>query len=347
MDCIIGVKQGDILGPILFTFFIAAVMISWKAQYNVPVCVFRTKLDVTLTGRSYRARGEEFPMLDSVYADDTAILFDSRNSLVDGVHNIISHFARFGMEVHSGNIQLKDDSKSEILFCPKPSCMYTDPDTFDNADLSNVSLGGDRYIPIVDKFTYLGSVISSEYTDEADVDARIEKAGNAFGSLRKCLFSSTQVSCKVKGVVYTSLILPILLYGAECWSLTEQLLHKLRSFHHRCLRAMCRVNRIQTREHRITNIELLNRLSLVSVDSYICKRQLRWAGHVIRMPWSRLPRKMLSSWVRAKRPRGAPRYTYGRSLYKTLRKAGVDVVQWHEIANDRVKWRDLIKNLTL
>ena len=33
--CAIGVKQGDILGPILFTFFIAAVMITWKATNNV------------------------------------------------------------------------------------------------------------------------------------------------------------------------------------------------------------------------------------------------------------------------------------------------------------------------
>ena len=35
LDCIIGVKQGDILGPILFTFFIAAVMITWKASCNI------------------------------------------------------------------------------------------------------------------------------------------------------------------------------------------------------------------------------------------------------------------------------------------------------------------------
>ena len=30
LDCINDVKQGDILGPILFTFFIAVVMITWK-----------------------------------------------------------------------------------------------------------------------------------------------------------------------------------------------------------------------------------------------------------------------------------------------------------------------------
>jgi len=49
---------------------------------------------------------------------------------------------------------------------------------------------GDRFIPIVDEFTYLGSVISRDCSDEADVNRRILKARNAFGMIRKCLFSS-------------------------------------------------------------------------------------------------------------------------------------------------------------
>ena len=42
--CVIGIKQGDILGPILFTFFIAAVMITWKAANNVTACIFIVKM---------------------------------------------------------------------------------------------------------------------------------------------------------------------------------------------------------------------------------------------------------------------------------------------------------------
>ena len=58
-------------------------------------------------------------------------------------------------------------------------------------------------------------------------------------------------------------------------------------------------------------------------------------------------KEVFSSWVRSKRPRGAPRYTYGRSLYKTLKKAGIEPDEWHDMAFNKVKWRDMIRNLNI
>ena len=100
--CVIGVKQRDILGPILFTFFIAAVMITWKATNNVTACNFHSKNDAKLRGHSCRARGEKVLLLHSEYADDTAILFDNYEDLTNCVNSIVTHFAQFGMEVHTG-----------------------------------------------------------------------------------------------------------------------------------------------------------------------------------------------------------------------------------------------------
>ena len=143
----------------------------------------------------------------------------------------------------------------------------------------------------------------------------------------------------------TAMILSILLYGSECWCLTEKLFRQLRNFHARCVRAMCRVNRMHTREHHISTADLLNRLGLATIDTFITRNQLRWAGHLRRMDFSRLPRKMLSCWVRAKRPRGAPRFTYGRALYKALQKAEIERRNWTELAADRAKWRELISKI--
>ena len=118
VNSIIGVKQGDILGPILFTFHIAAVMITWRKTFSGDVCLFRSKEDFILTGRRHDTVGEEFPLTDSEFADDTAALFTSRRSVENDVPLLYNHFARFGMEVHKGNVPTeKKSSKTEILFC--------------------------------------------------------------------------------------------------------------------------------------------------------------------------------------------------------------------------------------
>ena len=156
VNSIIGVKQGDILGPILFTFHIAAVMITWRKTFSGDVCLFRSKEDFILTGRRHDAVGEEFPLTDSEFADDTAALFTSRRSVEKDVPLLYNHFARFGMEVHKGNVPTEKKSKTEILFCAKPLHMYNNPETYDDANLSNVELGNGDYIPIVAFFVYLG-----------------------------------------------------------------------------------------------------------------------------------------------------------------------------------------------
>ena len=341
----IGVKQGDILGPILFTFFICAIMYTWRAKFHINPCIFFSKEDACMTGRKYNARGDSFPLLDSEYADDTAVLFANRHDLVEGIVSIIEHFSRFGTEIHTGILEPRESSKTEVLFCGKPPTMYASPETYDNADLSDIIISDNRYVPVVQQFTYLGSIVSADGSDERDVEVRIRKASNAFGALRKSVFGSNIVNSTIKGKVYETCILPILLYGSECWCLSEKLRKMLRKFHHQCVRAMCHVSRFRLWKDHITMIELMNEVDVKDIDSYLCKQQLRWVGHVIRMPWERLPRKMLSCWVRSKRPRGCPIFTYGRSIFKSLKHAGVDKNEWHEMAVDRVKWRRVISNI--
>ena len=72
---------------------------------------------------------------------------------------------------------------------------------------------------------------------------------------------------------------------------------------------------------RISTPQRLNELKLKPIETYIDQRQMRWAGHVSRMPRNRLPRKMLTSWCNSKKPKGASQMTYGRNL-KTFLKEG-------------------------
>ena len=81
--------------------------------------------------------------------------------------------------------------------------MYNYPDSCDNADLSDIIVSYDQYIPIADHFTYLGSIISTNCTNDNDVRARIRKAVNAFGALGKPIFLSSYVTRKVNAMIYT------------------------------------------------------------------------------------------------------------------------------------------------
>jgi len=70
-----------------------------------------------MTGRSFRARGEPVSLLDSEYADDTAIIFDNRHDAVVETEALKNHFSRFGTEIHTGVSEPRQSSKTELLFC--------------------------------------------------------------------------------------------------------------------------------------------------------------------------------------------------------------------------------------
>ena len=265
--------------------------------------------------------------------------FPSRKVVEEQSPAVVEHFGRWGMEVHVGidDGETKKDSKTEILFAAARPHVYTDPTTFDGADLSNVLLPGGRFFPIVAKFKYLGSYVSRFGNDTIDVDKCIASAGKAFGVLRGCIFSSTHIIVAAKRTVYEGLILNILLYGGESWSVTAAMLQRLRVFHARCLRGMCRVSRKHTWAHHISTAELERRLGVDSIDTYLHRRQLRWLGHMRRMDYAqRLPRRLLSSWVAHPRPRGAPPMTYGRSIEHALDAFHIDRCDWPSLAADRV-----------
>ena len=98
---------------------------------------------------------------------------------------------------------------------------------------------------------------------------------------------------------------------------------------------MCRVTRKHVWEHHITTGELCARLGLDFIDYYIDRRRLGWLGHVSRMDFDRLPRRMLSSWVPHGRPIGCPNMTFGRSIRTALDKFHIDRSRWPELAADR------------
>ena len=363
MRSIIGVKQGDLLGPQLFLFLICAIMQTWRKLHNhlYDMCTFRTKMDSVVGGRRWSTGGKsgkgctEFRMSDSEYADDTGLMFCSRADVERMAPLVIAHFRRWGMEVHERKPGAAK-FKTLVLFCAAPPSEYDDPETFDGADVSVIALPSGNTIPVVAEAKYLGSMMGRDCSDKIDVAARVKAAGKAFGALSECVFRSTSISLEAKRVAFVALVLPILLYGCECWCLTQALRAKLRKFHHACCaRTMCRINMWHTREYRITTASILQLLEMRSIETYVVRRQLQWAGHVARMGEERLPRKHMTAWCYQARPEGRPEYTYGAGLSAALEYAGVEEGTWmeragagavgEEMAECKLGWKEVTKGI--
>jgi hypothetical protein len=88
---------------------------------------------------------------------------------------------------------------------------------------------------------------------------------------------------KVK--IYKTIILPVVLYRCENWSLTLREEHRLRVFENRVLRRMFGPKRDEvTGEWRkLHNVELHNLYSSPDIIRQIKSRRMGWAGHVARM----------------------------------------------------------------
>ena len=99
----------------------------------------------------------------------------------------------------------------------------------------------------------------------------------------------------------------------ETWTLYRKHIKQLERFHMRALRSIMGIKW----QDRVTNLEVLDRASLASIETMVLKAQLQWTGHVIRMEPFRLPRQLLYGELRqGQRPRGRPkkRFKDWRSL---------------------------------
>ncbi|XP_076031131.1 uncharacterized protein LOC143019380 [Oratosquilla oratoria] len=84
---------------------------------------------------------------------------------------------------------------------------------------------------------------------------------------------------KVKALIYGTILRPILIYGAETWTLTSKTKSKVQWAEMKSLRLI----KGDTRLDRVRNITIQNSLKTEPVLTYIEKAQLRWDGPVKRM----------------------------------------------------------------
>jgi hypothetical protein len=85
--------------------------------------------------------------------------------------------------------------------------------------------------------------------------------------------------------LYNIIILPVILYGCETWTLTLREKHRLRVFENKVLRRIFGPKRDEVTGgwRKLHNEELRDLYSSPSIIGIIKSRRMRWAGHVVRM----------------------------------------------------------------
>ena len=173
-----------------------------------------------------------------------------------------------------------------------------------------------------------------------EVNARIAKARAAFGWLRGSIWDRSGIRLDTKLKVYRSVMLPTLLYACETWTVYQRHVKRLNHFHTSCLRKLLKIKW----QERIPDTDVLKRAGMQSIHTLLKLAQLRWTGHVTRMPDERLPKKTLYGELQVgKRSNGGQKKRYKDTLKASLKDFNIPTESWEQIAQDRTKWRGLIK----
>ena len=133
---------------------------------------------------------------DADYADDIALLANTPNQAETLLHSLERAAAGIGLHVNA--------HKTEYM-CYNQTSNIT---TLDRASLK-----------LVDKFTYLGSSVSST---EKDIDTRLAKAWTAIDRLS--IIWKSDLTDKMKRRFFQAAVVSILLYGCTTWTLTKRLI---------------------------------------------------------------------------------------------------------------------------
>ena len=147
---------------------------------------------------------------DADYADDIAILANTPNQAETLLHNLKRATAGIGLHVNA--------HKMEYMCYNQTGNITT---------LNGIPL------KLVDKFTYLGSSVTST---EKNIDTRLTKAWTAIDRLT--IIWKYDLTDKMKRSFFQAAVVSILLYGCTTWTLTKRLEKKLDSNYTKMLRAI-------------------------------------------------------------------------------------------------------------
>ena len=186
-------------------------------------------------------------------------------------------------------------------------------------------------LKLIDKFTYLGSSVSST---EADIDMWLTKAWTAIN--RQLVIWKSDQTNKMKCSFFQAAIMSILLYGCTTWTLTKRLEKKLDGNYTRMLQEILNKS---WRQHSPKQQLYGN---LPPITKTIKVRKTRHAEHCWRSRDELISDVLLWTPSHGQAKAGRPVRTYIQQLGEDM---GCSPEDLPEAMNDREGWRERVRDI--
>ena len=160
---------------------------------------------------------------DLIFADDCALNTISEAGLQQSMTKFLSVCNAFGLTIST--------QKMQVICKPASHTMQPNP---------RIRMKGNA-LEVVDKFTYLRSVLSKNVTIDNEVNNRLAKASATFGRLSKNVWDHEGLSAHTKLKMYKAVVLSTLLYACVTQTMYSRHVKKLNWFHLNCLHRLLHI----------------------------------------------------------------------------------------------------------
>ncbi|CAM4611183.1 unnamed protein product [Leuciscus chuanchicus] len=249
---------------------------SWEFAQPVHMCFvdLEKAFDCVPCGglwRVLREYGVRGPLLRAVRS-----LYDQSRSLVRiaGNQDLQHALGRFAAECEAAGMRISiSKSEAMVLSWKRVACP--------------LQVGGE-FLPQVEEFKNLGVLFTSEGRMEWEIDRRIGAASAVMRSMYRSVVVKKELSRKAKLSIYQSIYVPTLTYGHELWVMTERIRSRIQAAEMSFLRRVAG----RSLRDRVRSSVTWEELRVEPLLLHIERGQLRWLGHLFRMPPGRLPGKV-------------------------------------------------------
>ena len=256
------------------------------------------------------------------YADDIDIIGLNRRAVTAAFSALEKESRRMGLVVN--------EDKTKYMLSTTKEAARTG---------SNITV--DSYtFEVVQEFVYLGTSININNNVSLEIQRRITLANKCYYGLNRQL-SSRALSRRTKLALYKTLIIPVLVYGAESWTLSAADEKSLGTFERKVLRKIYGPIFADGEYRRRMNSELYNLYNDVEIVSRVKLQRLRWLGHVVRMDEEAPARKVFETAPSGgSRRRGRPFLRWRDQVVENINTLGIS--NWRQLAGRRSDWRNLL-----